>query len=72
MTIRVRDNRVKKSMPQQLSQKFDLATYEDGETVEDYELLLNDMAAYLTMLSEEVKDSEIIVEMLHSLLSCFK
>jgi hypothetical protein len=72
MTIRVRDNRVKKSMPQQLSQKFDLAMYEDGETVEDYELLLNDMAVYLTMLSEEVKDSEIIVEMLHSLLSCFK
>jgi hypothetical protein len=59
-------------MSQQLRQKFNLTTFEDGETTKDYELLLNGMAAYLAMLSEEVKYSEITVKMLHSLPPCFK
>jgi hypothetical protein len=55
-----------------LCRKFDLATFEDGETDEDYALCLNGMAAHLTMLGEEIKGSEIIVKMLRSLPPRFK
>lgn len=41
--------------------------FDDGETIEDYVLRLNSMAAHLTTLGENVKDSEIIVKMLRSL-----
>jgi hypothetical protein len=43
-TMRVGDNRMKKAMTQQLYQKFDLTTFDDGETVEDYALCLTGMA----------------------------
>jgi hypothetical protein len=72
-TMRVGDDRVKKAMTQQqLHQKFDLATFDDGDTIEDYAPRLSDMAAYLTTLGEEVKDSEIIAKMLRSLPPRFK
>jgi hypothetical protein len=64
VTTRVGDDRVKKATTQQLHQKFDLATFDNGETVEDYVLRQSGMAAHLTTLSEEVKDGEIIVKML--------
>jgi hypothetical protein len=57
-TMRVGDDRVKKATAQQLCQKFNLATFEDGETVEDYALRLSGMAAHLTTLGQEVKDGE--------------
>jgi hypothetical protein len=63
---------VKKATMQQLRQKFDLATFDDGETIEDYALRLCGMVVHLTTLGEEVKDSEIIVKMLRSLLPHFK
>jgi hypothetical protein len=72
VTMRVGDDRVMKATTQQLRQKFDLATFDDGETVEDYALRLSCMAAHLTTLSEEVKDSEIITKMLRSLPPRFK
>jgi hypothetical protein len=65
--MRVGDDRVKKAMMQQLCQKFELATFDDGETVENYALHLSGMAVHLTMLSEEVKDNEIIMKKLRSL-----
>jgi hypothetical protein len=67
-TMRVSDDRVKKAMAQQLRQKFDLTTFDDGETVKDYTLRLSSI---LTTLGE-VKDSEIIMKMLRSLLPHFK
>jgi hypothetical protein len=39
--MRVGDDRVKKATTQQLRWKFDLATFDDGETVEDYALRLS-------------------------------
>jgi hypothetical protein len=72
VTIRVDDDRVKKAMTQQLRQKFDLTTFNDSETVEDYALCKTSMAAHLTTLSEEVKDGEIIMKMLRSLPPHFK
>jgi hypothetical protein len=62
--MRVSDDRMKKAMTQQLRQKFDLAMFDDGETVEDYALRLSGMAVHLTTLGKEVKDDEIIVKIL--------
>jgi hypothetical protein len=70
--MRVGDDRVKKAMAQQLHQKFDLATFDNGETVEDYTLRLSGMAAHLATLGEEVKDGNIITKMLRSLPPRFK
>jgi hypothetical protein len=55
-----------------LHRKFDLTTFNDGETIEDYALCLSDMVAHLAVLSEEVKDGEIITKMLRSLPPHFK
>jgi hypothetical protein len=63
-TMRVGDDHVKKATVQQLRRKFDLATFDDGETVEDYTLRLSGMATHLATLGEEVKDGEIIAKML--------
>jgi hypothetical protein len=71
-TMRVGDDRLKKVTTQQLHRKFDLATFDDGETVENYALHLSSMAAHHAILGEEVKDGEIIMKMLQSLSSCFK
>lgn len=71
-TMRVGDDRVWKSTAQQLRQKFDLATFTDGETVEDYALRLTGMAAHLGTLGEEVKDAEIVAKILRSLPHQFK
>jgi hypothetical protein len=71
-TMRVSDDRMKKATAQQLCQKFNLAMFNDGETVEDYALRLSGMAVHLTTLGEEVKDSEIVVKMLQSLPPRFK
>jgi hypothetical protein len=55
-----------------LCQKFNLAMFDDGETVEDYALRLSGMAVHLTTLGEEVKDGKTIVKMLRSLPPRFK
>jgi hypothetical protein len=71
-TMRVGDECVKKATTQQLRRKFNLTTFDNGETVEDYALCLSSIATHLATLSEEVKDSEIIVKMLRSLPPHFK
>jgi hypothetical protein len=50
-----------------LCQKFDLSTFDDSETIEDYVLRLSSMAAHLATLGEEVKDGDIVMKMLRSL-----
>jgi hypothetical protein len=70
--MRVGDDRVKKATAQQLRQKFDLAMFDDGETIEDYALRLSGMAAHLATLGEEVNNGEIIAKMLRSLPPRFK
>jgi hypothetical protein len=71
-TMRVGDDSMKKMTAQQLHRKFDIATFDDIETIEDYALHLSGMAAHLTTLSEEVKDGEIVAKMLRSLPPRFK
>jgi hypothetical protein len=63
-TKRVGDDRLKTTTTQQLCQKFDLTTFNDGETVKDYALRLSSMTAHLAKLSEEVKGAEIVAKML--------
>jgi hypothetical protein len=46
--------------------------FNDGETIEDYTLPLSGMAVHLAMLSEEVKDGEIVAKMIRSLPPRFK
>jgi hypothetical protein len=72
VTMRVGDDCVKKVTAQQLRRKFDLVTFDDRETVEDYVMRLSTMAAHLATLDEEVKDGGIIMKMLRSLPPCFK
>jgi hypothetical protein len=55
---------MKKTTAQQLCQKFNIATFNDGETVKDCVLCLSSITAHLTMLSEEVKGGEIVAKML--------
>jgi hypothetical protein len=64
--MRVGDDRVKKATAQQLRRKFDLATFDNGETVEDYALRLSGMATHLATLGEEVKDGETVAKLLRS------
>jgi hypothetical protein len=59
-------------MTQQLCRKFDIATFDDGEVIEDYALHLSGMVAHLIMLDEEVKKGEIVVKMHQSMLPHFK
>jgi hypothetical protein len=64
--MRVGDDHVKKATAQQLRRKFDLTTFDNGETVEDYALRLSGMTAHLATLGEEVKDGETIAKLLRS------
>ncbi|CAN6275230.1 unnamed protein product [Urochloa humidicola] len=71
-TMRVGDDRVKKSTAQTLRRQFDLATCKEGESVEDYALRLNSMAANLATLGEPVEEVKVVEKMLRSMPSRFK
>jgi hypothetical protein len=66
-TMRIGDDRVRKSTAQQLRRKFDLASFDDGKTVEEYALRLNNMVAQLATLGDEVMDDVIVAKILRSL-----
>jgi hypothetical protein len=70
--MRVGDDRVKKSIAVQLRRKFDLASFNDGETVEDYALCLQGMVATLATLGEVVDESKIVEKIIRSVLVRFK
>lgn len=71
-TMRVGDDRVKKSTAQQLRRQFDHATIKEGESVEDYALRLNGMAAHLATLGEDLEEAQIMQKILRSLPVWFK
>ncbi|GJN13977.1 hypothetical protein PR202_gb00745 [Eleusine coracana subsp. coracana] len=71
-TMRIGDDRVKRSMAQQLRRRFDLTTFSDGETVKDYALRLESMAVHINTLGEELKDLEIVANILRSVPPRFK
>jgi hypothetical protein len=53
--MRVSDDRVKMVKTQQLHRKFELTTFNDGETVEDYAMHLSGMVVDLGTLGDEVR-----------------
>lgn len=52
--------------------KFDLLTFNDGETVEDYALHLQGMPATLTTLGEVVEEAKIMEKIVRSVPSRFR
>jgi hypothetical protein len=71
-TLRVGDDRVRKNIAQQLLHEFELTTFKDGESVEDYALRLTGMQASLATLGEVLLESKIMEKMLRSVLPRFK
>jgi hypothetical protein len=72
VTMRIDDDHVKKATTQHLHWKYDLVAFEYRETVDDYALRLNGMAAHHATLGEVVKECEIITKILHTLPPRFK
>jgi hypothetical protein len=58
--LRVGDDRMKKSAAVQLRRKFDMATFNDGKSVEDFALRLNGMAAELATLGARMEEGKIV------------
>ncbi|CAA6673931.1 unnamed protein product [Spirodela intermedia] len=58
-TMRIGDDRVKKTSAQNLRRQFDSATFKEGESVEDYALRLNSMASTLNTLGDKVEETQV-------------
>jgi hypothetical protein len=71
-TMRVGDDRVKENSAQQLRREFELASFKDGETVEDFALRLTSMQASLEALGEELEEKQLVLKMLRSVPSRYK
>jgi hypothetical protein len=62
--MHVGDDRVMKPALQQLRSQFDRAAFKEGESVEDFTLQLNEMAANLAMLSETIEEHVVVEKIL--------
>jgi hypothetical protein len=58
------DDRVMKPAMQQLRSQFDQATFKEGESVEDFTLQLNGMAANLATLGETIVEHVVVEKIL--------
>jgi hypothetical protein len=65
-TMRVGDEHVKENSAQELRQEFELATFKDGETVEDFALCLMGMQASQQTLGVVLEDKQPVFKILHS------
>jgi hypothetical protein len=65
-TMRVGDEHVKENSAQELRQEFELATFKDGETVEDFALCLMGMQASQQTLGVVLEDKQLVFKILHS------
>ncbi|KAK2630796.1 hypothetical protein QOZ80_UnG0725510 [Eleusine coracana subsp. coracana] len=66
-TLRVGDDRVRKSSAQTLRQQFDSTSFKDGESVEDFSLRLSSMAATLKTLGDKVDETKQAEKLLRSM-----
>jgi hypothetical protein len=71
-TLRVGDDPVRKNTAQQLLHEFELTTFKDSESVEDYALRLTGMQASLATLGDVLLESKIMEKMLRSVPPRFK
>ncbi|XP_078446878.1 uncharacterized protein LOC144715771 [Wolffia australiana] len=64
--MRIGDDRVRKTSAQNLRRQFDLATFKEGESVEDYALRLNSMAVTLTTLGDKIEERQVVEKIIRS------
>jgi hypothetical protein len=70
MTMRVGDERLRKSTAQHLRWQFDLATSREDENVEDYSLQLSGMVAQLATLGVTLDEPTVVGKFLRSMPAC--
>jgi hypothetical protein len=63
-TLRIGDDRVRASMAQQLLQKFDVATFQEGESVEDFLMRLSGMAQHLATFGDPLDEPKVVTKFL--------
>ncbi|CAA6675444.1 unnamed protein product [Spirodela intermedia] len=71
-TMRIGDDRVKKTSAQNLRRQFDSATFKEGESVEDYALRLNSMASTLNTLGDKVEETQVVEKIIRSVPQRFR
>ena len=71
-TMRIGDDRVKKTSAQNLRRQFDSATFKEEESIEDYALRLNNMASTLTTLGDKVGESQVVEKLIRSVPQHFR
>ncbi|WVZ61907.1 hypothetical protein U9M48_011715 [Paspalum notatum var. saurae] len=71
-TMRVGDERVRKSTAQHLRRQFDLATSREDENVEDYSMRLSGMVAQLATLGVALDQPTVVSKFLRSVPARFK
>ncbi|XP_078437633.1 uncharacterized protein LOC144708254 [Wolffia australiana] len=71
-TMRIGDDRVRKTSAQNLRRQFDLATFKEGESVEDYALRLNSMASTLTTLGDKIEETQVVEKIIRSVPQRFR
>ncbi|CAA7398617.1 unnamed protein product [Spirodela intermedia] len=71
-TMRIGDDRVKKTSAQNFRRQFDAATFKEGEAVEDYALRLNSMASTLTTLGDKVEETQVVEKIIRSVPQRFR
>ncbi|XP_062232883.1 uncharacterized protein LOC133930247 [Phragmites australis] len=71
-TMRVGDDRVKKSSAQQLRRQFEVAAFKDGESVEEFALQLSGMVATLATLDEVVEETKVVEKLFCSVPQRFR
>ncbi|XP_078438588.1 uncharacterized protein LOC144709056 [Wolffia australiana] len=71
-TMRIGDDRVRKMSAQNLRRQFDLATFKEGESVEDYALRLNSMASTLTTLGDKIEETQVVEKIIRSVPQRFR
>ncbi|XP_078443050.1 uncharacterized protein LOC144712656 [Wolffia australiana] len=71
-TMRIGDDRVRKTSAQNLRRQFDSVTFKEGEFVEDYALRLNSMASTLTTLGEKIEETQVVEKIIRSVPQRFR
>ncbi|CAA6662425.1 unnamed protein product [Spirodela intermedia] len=72
VTMRIGNDRIKKTSAQNLRRQFDSATFKEGESVEDYALRLNSMASTLTTLGDKVEETQVVEKIIRSVPQRFR
>jgi hypothetical protein len=64
--MRISDDRMRKTMAQQLLQQFENAGMKEDESIEDYSMRLSGMVQHLAILEEPVDEPKVVGKFLRS------